>query len=706
MPRSLGLLHKTWDRVRPAWSLSQPIPALAIKRPVPTSCRLMSVPRRHITRNFVRKRKSPAPVIIGLVILILAGGAWGYFQFFMSNDQTGPLRVEPVADQNVPELESVEILVQVDGADARNDLAYALIEAPLGASIDDSGRLQWVPSEDQGPGRHLIRVRVSVEGDSSTNTEVEFAVDVTEENSPPNLLEIQDVAVEAGNAVEFQVYAADPDIPAVELAYSLGAEVPAGASIDAQTGEFEWTVDADYAGQSLEIPIHVAETGENGLTTTETVTVVVSAPSLSPVGQLAEALRDSGDAVEIVAAAAHELPFTGEHQLLNLSGQEIHVFEYALGEDLVHDLDQVSTENHALFGKPWEQESALTLFRNDSLIAAYSGTDSDVRQHLAAWFGRVFAEVTKMPVPEAPQRSPLIETLIGLYEERNPGAQKERMLFSLREYETVRKAFSDDFERQYDFEIHSAFGDGYDEMMEWLGERPELKEELFTAFRPEFDDVVAGLTLFRVLRERFPEAIERYGSLAIATAVTWDKERPGVYDYEHHARRTKSKMPANLLDGIDNFDYLVSAEDFMQGRILHVPWEFLTLVINHKTPGDERAWAMRNYVGERVMFGECYSDVPYDTQMLETSSEVCLLADKDYTLPNIRQFGGVCAMQADFAARVGQSIGVPAAYVTGPNRYGGLHAWVMWVELKAVSDGEIKAFLSRPDRRVMRRPPH
>ncbi|HYW78557.1 MAG TPA: hypothetical protein VE890_03235, partial [Thermoguttaceae bacterium] len=61
----------------------------------------------------------------------------------------------------------------------------------------------------------------------------------------------------------------------------------------------------------------------------------------------------------------------------------------------------------------------------------------------------------------------------------------------------------------------------------------------------------------------------------------------------------------------------------------------------------------------------------------------------DYTLPNIRQFGGVCAMQADFASRVGKSMAVPAAYVGGESRYGELHAWVMWVELGPVTPKSI-----------------
>ncbi len=42
-------------------------------------------------------------------------------------------------------------------------------------------------------------------------------------------------------------------------------------------------------------------------------------------------------------------------------------------------------------------------------------------------------------------------------------------------------------------------------------------------------------------------------------------------------------------------------------------------------------------------------------------------------------------MQADFAARVAKSLLVPAEYVGGEANSGGLHAWVMWVEVKSVN---------------------
>ncbi|MCA9115931.1 MAG: hypothetical protein KDA79_12670, partial [Planctomycetaceae bacterium] len=230
----------------------------------------------------------------------------------------------------------------------------------------------------------------------------------------------------------------------------------------------------------------------------------------------------------------------------------------------------------------------------------------------------------------------------------------------------------------------------FGEMTAWLKEHEEIRQELFTAIKPEHDDVGAVLALFNQLRKEFPKQIEKYAHLAIATSVVWDGRGRGVYDYEHHQRRTHSYLPENMLEAIDNFRYFLDTENVMQGRAQFLPWEFLVFLIDHRTPLAERQWALNGYGNRRSMFGRCYQDVPYDTEMLETSSRVCRLDGKDYSLPNILSFGGVCAMQADFAARVGKSIGVPSAYVGGESRSGDLHAWVMWVELLDVKPGRIR----------------
>src|SRR5262249_25411094 len=56
---------------------------------------------------------------------------------------------------------------------------------------------------------------------------------------------------------------------------------------------------------------------------------------------------------------------------------------------------------------------------------------------------------------------------------------------------------------------------------------------------------------------------------------------------------------------------------------------------------------------------------------------------------SIRKFGGVCAMQADFAARVAKSMAVPAAYVGGGAGDLEVHAWGMWGELRGVQNDRI-----------------
>ena len=212
---------------------------------------------------------------------------------------------------------------------------------------------------------------------------------------------------------------------------------------------------------------------------------------------------------------------------------------------------------------------------------------------------------------------------------------------------------------------------------------PNSKSEFFIACVSE-DDFVAAYKILQLLHQKYRKAFDNYGHLAIATALTWDNEQ-NVDRYDHHANRTHSVMPTTLLRDVANFEYFVEMAEAMQGRAQYLPWEFLIYMVNDRTPRAEREWAVENFVARRSMYGKCYSDVPYDREMLKTGSRVCRLAGSEYSLPNLLQLGGVCAMQADFAARVGKSIGVPAEYVRGESAGGDHHAWVMWVELKHVS---------------------
>ena len=170
----------------------------------------------------------------------------------------------------------------------------------------------------------------------------------------------------------------------------------------------------------------------------------------------------------------------------------------------------------------------------------------------------------------------------------------------------------------------------------------------------------------------------------------WDNPK-GVYDYRGHQVRTRSILPEGVanVDALDNFKYVLDRHAKLKGPQLQLPWEFLVHTVNHKTPDNERDWAVANYLKRRAGIGRIYKDIVYDKEMLRTQSKVCRLNDKPYTLESIKQYGGVCAMQADFAARVAKSLGVPAEYVGGEANFGGLHAWVMWVEVRGVNKDSV-----------------
>jgi hypothetical protein len=258
--------------------------------------------------------------------------------------------------------------------------------------------------------------------------------------------------------------------------------------------------------------------------------------------------------------------------------------------------------------------------------------------------------------------------------------------FTRGEYKLVRAAFTKYFEARQGPAIKLALGDDADPLFAWLDKNPELKETLFTAIDPATEEPAQVMKVFRDLWKDDPEAVKKSGELAVAVAVVWDDPR-AVYDYRGHQRRTKSALPADVMKvgALDNFKYVVDRQAKLKGPQLQLPWEFLIHVANHRTPADERDWAVNKYLKQRAGIGTIYKEIEYDTEMLRTQSKVCKLNDKPYTLEKIREYGGVCAMQADFAARVGKSLLVPAEYVGGEANSGGLHAWVMWVEVKAVN---------------------
>jgi hypothetical protein len=281
---------------------------------------------------------------------------------------------------------------------------------------------------------------------------------------------------------------------------------------------------------------------------------------------------------------------------------------------------------------------------------------------------------------------------------------KSDKLFDKKQYTAVRAAFTQRFEQKHQAVIRKAYGDDYETLNTWLDAHADIKQKFYTALNEKYDKLPAALTLFKELWKKSPEQVEKYPNVAIAVAVVWDDPVRAIYDYRDHQVRTKSTMPDELVDAVGNFQYLVDSDKGLESRFRPLPWEFLTFVVDHRTPLKEREWARKYHLTTRGRLRSWHQAVPYDMDMLKgeqspSSGLKPKLQGKLYSLENIRTYGGVCAQQADFAARVAKSVGMPAVYCWGESSYRGLHAWWMYVTVQSVVKDQVK-FLLFSDGRV------
>ncbi len=274
---------------------------------------------------------------------------------------------------------------------------------------------------------------------------------------------------------------------------------------------------------------------------------------------------------------------------------------------------------------------------------------------------------------------------------------KKGRLFDKKSYPALRKAYAYCFAGKNDAAIAKAWGDESSPFRRFMQEHDTIREMFFLSIDPEKggDNIPAALGLMKAIWEKYPKEFEAFPALAIAVSLVWDNPRGSLHSSpigQHNAID-----PPDEADALANFFYYSNVDKAMGDRIRFMPWEFLALLVNHKTPLAERKWALANYLPKRQGIGKIYKEVPYDMTMYEKKGDP-KLSGLPMTLPNEVAYGGVCSCQADFAARVAKSIGVPAYSVAGEGRHGTRHAWVMWIEIDDVSATGMKCSLQSEGR--------
>ena len=180
-------------------------------------------------------------------------------------------------------------------------------------------------------------------------------------NTPPTLNPIGNKVAAPGVALTFTAAASDPDTPAQTLSFSL-AGAPAGAGINAATGEFSWTPAAGQAGQAYTFTVRVTDSGDPAGADEEAITVSVNrAPTADAGGPYAS---DVDGPLALDASGSTDAD----------TGLSDSIVEYAW--DLDHDGTYETTTASAALSVPWATLSALDLAAAGTRTLGLRVTDS------------------------------------------------------------------------------------------------------------------------------------------------------------------------------------------------------------------------------------------------------------------------------------------------------------------------------------------
>ncbi|NIP85756.1 MAG: hypothetical protein GTO03_09420, partial [Planctomycetales bacterium] len=122
----------------------------------------------------------------------------------------------------------------------------AVAGLPPGAVLDpQTGHFEWTPDFTQA-GSYVVRF--AVEDSQAESDQIDVQVDIANVNRVPSL-EVDNHQVALGQTLTFVLAGEDPD-PGSELVYT-ATGLPAGASLDSETGEFRWTPGPGQSGDQV-----------------------------------------------------------------------------------------------------------------------------------------------------------------------------------------------------------------------------------------------------------------------------------------------------------------------------------------------------------------------------------------------------------------------------------------------------------------------
>lgn len=184
---------------------------------------------------------------------------------------------EPIADQKVirgTPLTFVAKLAEVDPSSAP-PLFRLTGTIPAELQIDPkTGEVKWNPGSEIAAGEYPVNVEATAGSSDQVLATQAVKITVKEPNHAPVVEPIAGQTAIAGRELVTTISAKDED-PTDKISYKLGEGAPAGATIDAETGEFRWTPAAGTPAGTVEVAIVVSDSGDPAMSTTYKLPVAV-----------------------------------------------------------------------------------------------------------------------------------------------------------------------------------------------------------------------------------------------------------------------------------------------------------------------------------------------------------------------------------------------------------------------------------------------
>jgi hypothetical protein len=257
------------------------------------------------------------------VVVLLMLSVWHRGDGTGSADPSAPtsepsFELEAVSAQTASEGSefTLRLRVRTTGASEARPVFVLIGRPPEGAEIDQStGEFTWTPTEEQGPGEHAVRVRVTANDAKGSTAETTFRVEVEEVNTPPAIRPIDEKTIDAGQELTFSVTVDDPDRPPNRPTFRL-SDGPDWIRVEPTSGVVRCAAPETADGR-FEATIQVSDDGEPPLEDETVVGLVVRG---DPWARVEKEFREALFLVE-VELGKYSWPYAtccaiGDHTLL------------------------------------------------------------------------------------------------------------------------------------------------------------------------------------------------------------------------------------------------------------------------------------------------------------------------------------------------------------------------------------------------------